>query len=128
MEWYNSLSKPQWTPEPAFIGTMWSILYPIILITFIYVFIQVFRQKIARKVAIPFVLNLIANLAFTPIQFGLRNMPLASLDILLIWGTIIWMVLAIWKYNRFIAIAQIPYFLWVSVATILQLTITWMNF
>ncbi len=127
MAWYNSLSKPQWTPEPAFIGTMWTILYPVILVTFIYIFVQAFRAKIPRKVALPFILNLMANLAFTPIQFGLRNMPLASLDIILIWATIIWMMIAVWEHNRIVAIAQVPYFLWVSVATILQLTITWMN-
>jgi hypothetical protein len=32
-------------------------------------------------VAVPFAINLVANLVFTPIQFGLRNLPLASLDI-----------------------------------------------
>lgn len=36
----------------------------------------------------PFVVNLIANLGFTPIQFGLRNLTLASIDILVVWGGI----------------------------------------
>jgi translocator protein len=128
MQWYNTLEKPAWTPEPAFIGTMWSILYPIIIVTFGYVFVQALRKKLPAQVTIPFAINLIANLVFTPIQFGLRNLTLASLDILIIWGTIIWMVVTIWKYSRMIAIAQLPYFLWVSVATVLQLSINWMNF
>ena len=77
--------------------------------------------------ALPFAINLAANLLFTPIQFGLRNLPLASIDIIVVWGTIVWMVSAVWKYYRWVAIAQAPYFAWVSVATVLQLSITWMN-
>ncbi len=128
MEWYNTLQKPSWTPDPDFIGTMWSILYPIIFVSFAFVFIQAFRGKIPKRVALPFAINLVANLLFTPIQFGLRNLTLASLDILIIWGTIIWMVLAVWQHSRVVAVAQAPYFAWVSVATVLQLSINWMNF
>ncbi len=71
--------------------------------------------------------NLVANLTFTPIEFGLRNLPLATLDILIVWTTIIWMVAAIWAHYRWVAVAQLPYFVWVSLATPLQLSITWMN-
>ncbi len=127
MEWYNSLAKPAWTPEPAFIGLMWQIIYPIIIVTFGFVFVQAARKKVPPAVAIPFAVNLIANLIFTPIQFGLRNLTLASIDIVVVWGSIVWLVLAIWKHYRWIAVAQTPYFLWVSTATVLQLSITWMN-
>ncbi|MEE4244747.1 MAG: TspO/MBR family protein [Kangiellaceae bacterium] len=128
MQWYNSLAKPSWTPDPSFIGTMWSIIYPIMFVTFLIVFIQIGRSKWPKSLAWPFVINIVANLAFTPIQFGLRNLTLASLDILLVWATIVWLVVAVWKHSRVIALAQLPYFSWVSVATVLQLTINWMNF
>ncbi len=127
MEWYDSLAKPAWTPEPATIGTIWQILYPIIFVTFSFVLVQAMRRKVPWKAALPFMINLAANLVFTPIQFGLRNLPLAAVDILVVWGTIIWMVIAIWKYHRWVAFAQLPYFIWVSIATSLQLSITWSN-
>jgi len=127
MEWYDSLAKPSWTPEPAVIGLMWQIIYPIIIVTFGFVFIQALRRKIPRTVAVPFLVNLVANLVFTPIQFGLRNLTLASLDILIVWGSIIWLAVAIWKHYRWVAIAQGPYFAWVSTATVLQLSMSWMN-
>jgi tryptophan-rich sensory protein len=127
IEWYNTLAKPEWTPDPSFIGLMWQILYPIIIVTFAWVFIQVIRKKIPRYVCLPFIINIIANLAFTPIQFGLRNLWLASIDILVVWGTILWMMIAIWRHSKLVAVAQIPYLCWVSVATLLQLMITFMN-
>lgn len=127
IDWYNSLSKPSWTPEPSTIGWIWRVLYPIIIITFTFVFLQTFRKKLPWTVALPFLINLVANLIFTPIQFGLRNLPLAALDILIVWATIIWMIVAVWKHYRWVAIAQVPYFIWVSIATVLQLTITAWN-
>ena len=45
----------------------------------------------------------------------------------MVWGTIIWIMVAIWKYYRWVAIAQIPYLTWVSIATALQLSISWSN-
>lgn len=126
-DWYDSLQKPDWTPEPATIGLIWQILYPIIILTFGYVFVQAIRKKLPPRTSVPFVINLLANLAFTPIQFGLRNLTLAAIVILIVWGTIIWMIASIWKYNRWIALAQLPYFVWVSIATVLQLTITFWN-
>jgi len=57
----------------------------------------------------------------------MRNLPLAALDILVVWGSIIWCVIAIWPHFKWVAIAQVPYFIWVSLATVLQLAITAMN-
>ena len=127
IDWYNSLIKPAWTPAPATIGLIWQILYPIILVSFGFVFVQAVRKKIPRHVAVPFLINLVANVIFTPIQFGMRNLPLAAVDILIVWATIIWMVFAVWRHSRWVAIAQGPYFIWVSLATVLQLSITFMN-
>ena len=126
-DWYDSLAKPSWTPEPSTIGLMWQIIYPIILITFGFVFVQAIRKKVPWMVALLFGINLVANLIFTPIQFGLRNLPLAALDIVIVWGTIIWMVVAVWKHYKWVAVAQVPYFIWVSIATVLQLSITFWN-
>ncbi|MCF7962968.1 MAG: tryptophan-rich sensory protein [Pirellula sp.] len=127
IEWYNSLAKPSWTPAPATIGMIWQILYPVILISFGFVFVQAFRAKISWIIALPFAINLVANLIFTPIQFGLRNLPLAAVDILIVWATIIWCMIAIWQHNKWVSLAQVPYFIWVSLATVLQMSITWMN-
>lgn len=125
--WYDELTKPAWTPEPATIGLIWQLLYPVIFVTFGFIFVQALRGRIGWRVAAPFALNLAANLIFTPIQFGLRNLPLASVDILVVWGTIIWLMIAAWPHYRWVTLAQIPYFVWVSIATVLQLSITASN-
>ncbi len=126
-EWYDQLAKPEWTPAPSTIGTIWSLLYPILFATIAFVTIQAARKKIPLSVLLPFYVNLAANLVFTPIQFGLRHLTLASIDIVIVWASILWMAFAIWKHYRWVAILQLPYFIWVTIASVLQLSITWMN-
>ena len=127
MEWYDSLAKPTWTPAPSTISLIWMILYPIILISFGFMFVQAFRSKVPRTLAVPFAVNLVVNLMFMPIFAWLKNVPLAALDIVIVWATIIWCVVAVWRHYRWVALAQGPYFVWVSLAAALQLSITWMN-
>ena len=103
------------------------ILYPIILVSFGFIFLQAMRGKISCKVALPFAINFVANLAYMPIFSGLRNVPLAGLDIVIVWTSIVWCVVAVWPVYRWVAIAQLPYFVWVSTATLIQLNIVAMN-
>jgi benzodiazapine receptor len=127
MEWYGNLAKPSWTPAPTTISVIWMILYPIILVSFGFIFVQAFRRKVGWKVALPFAINLVANLLFMPIFSGLRNVPLACVDILIAWATIMWCVVVSWPVYKWVAVAQAPYFLWVSTATVIQVSITAMN-
>ncbi len=125
--WYSQLIKPSWAPPSWLFGPVWTFLYVLIAISFGKVFLMAWKKEIALMVALPFLLNLIFNFAFTPLQFVLKSNLLAALDILLVLGTLIWAMLAIYPYARWIAYIQVPYLLWVLFATILQLTITYLN-
>ena len=125
--WYSQLIKPSWSPPAWLFGPVWTVLYVIIAFSFGTVFYKVLTKKLPGATALPFVLNLVFNLAFTPIQFGLKNNLLASADILLVLGTLVWAIRVIYPKIRWVAYVQIPYLLWVSFATVLQLTITYLN-
>jgi translocator protein len=124
---YADFIKPDWAPPAYLFGPVWTILYTIIAVTFGYMFYRWWKGKVKQNEVLPFALNLIFNFAFTPIQFGLQNNLLASIDILLVLGTLIWIMRISWKKYRWVAIANIPYLAWVSFATVLQLTITYLN-
>lgn len=125
--WYSQLIKPSWSPPSWLFGPVWTFLYIIIAITFGAVFFKAFTKQVSWLVALPFALNLVFNFAFTPLQFGLQNNLLAALDILLVLGTLVWALGAIWPHAKWIALANLPYLLWVAFATVLQLTITYLN-
>ena len=124
---YQNYIQPSWAPPSWLFGPVWSVLYLLIAISFGYVFYQIYQGVIPKVVAIPFILNLIFNFSFTYFQFNLQNNLLASIDIVLVWGTIIWFMVAIWPYLKWVALINVPYLAWVSFATVLQFTITYLN-
>ena len=125
--WYAQLIKPEWAPPAFLFGPVWSVLYFIILVSFSYVFYKIWQGELPKSLALPLILNLIFNLAFSPIQFGLQNNALASIDIVLVLATIIWAGIVIFPYVPLVVYANIPYLLWVSFATVLQFTVTYLN-
>ncbi len=125
--WYLSLIKPSWSPPAWLFGPVWTVLYILIIISFGKVFQSFFKKEIPFLVLLPFILNIIFNLIFTPLQFGLRSNLLAAIDITLVLVILIWAMIAIYPTFRWITFMQIPYLLWVSLATVLQLSILFLN-
>lgn len=127
VEWYSKLAKPFWSPPAWLFGPVWTCLYILIAVSFGKVFMMLWQKQIAFMVALPFALNLFFNLIFTSIQFGLKNNFLASVDILLVVVTLVWALVAIWPYARWVTYVNLPYLAWGLFATTLQLTITYLN-
>jgi len=126
-EWYSKLNKPKWSPPSYLFGIVWPILYVLIIISFGFVFINIYRGNIPFIIVLPFILNIIFNILFSPIQWGLKNNVLATIDILLMLITLIWIMVSIYTYYQWITYIQIPYLLWTSFALVLQFEITRRN-
>lgn len=137
--WYAALVKPSWAPPSWLFGPVWTVLYVIIAASYGTVFYKAATLQIPALVALPFALNLVFNAAFTPIQLRLRSNALAAVDIVLVLVTLLWALFSIYATQLqqhistggsdllWIALVNIPYLLWVMFATVLQLTITYLN-
>ena len=125
--WYDALIKPRWTPSPRTIGRIWTVLYLILFVVDGFLFLQAGRGKLPWPVVTPFAINLAANLAFTPILFGLRDLWLATADVLLVLATIVWAMVVVWPFYPWASVAFVPYAAWVSVAAALQMAIATTN-
>lgn len=124
---YADYIKPTWAPPSWLFGPVWTLLYIIIAVSFGYVFYLYFKKKIKFNIALPFILNLIFNFLFTPLQFGLQSYILGGIDILLVLITLIWGMKNIYKINKKVSYWNIPYLVWVSFATTLEFTIIYLN-
>lgn len=125
--WYAQLEKPFFAPPSWLFGPVWTVLYVSIILVFGYVIARVWRGTLPRAVLIPLALNAVSNLAFTPLQFGLRSNVLAFLDILLVLGSLVWLMLMLKEKAPRAALALVPYLLWVAFATALQASVTVLN-
>ncbi len=126
-KWYKKLEKPSWTPSPKLISIIWTLLYPLIFLSYGYVFVNTFSNYIEPEILGIFTVNLVCNFLFTPILFGLKNLKLAFVDIAIVWITIIMEIAFIYPYSPLVAALQLPYFAWVTVASALQTYITLKN-
>ena len=124
---YAQLVRPDWAPPAWLFGPVWTVLYLIIFVSFGYVVGLFVQKKISFSVLLPFLLNGLFNGLFTPIQFGLQNNVLATIDIILVLATMIWAFYRIYPHAKWVVYVNIPYLLWVSFATLLQITITMLN-
>jgi len=127
VNWYSTIKKPSWAPPAWVFWPVWTVLYILITISFGKVFLLAGGHEIGFMIVLPFLLNLMFNFIFTPLQFGLKNNLLSAIDIVLIRWTIIWSMIAIYSYLPRITYMQIPYLIWVSIATVLQISVTIMN-
>ena len=125
--WYEKLSKPSWSPPARLFGPVWTVLYLGILITYGAAAVMFANSQIEWFVFLPFLLNILFNILFTPIQFVLKKNNLALIDILLILATLIWALIRIYPFAPWILWVNIPHLLWVSFAAVLQASITWLN-
>lgn len=124
--WYATLQKPWFAPEPWVFGLAWGIIYPLIAIAFFWIGYLVYRGALPKMVLLPLFINLLFNLSFTYIQFGLMNNFLAAIWISIVVGSLIWlmyMTLSILLINALL----VPYLLWGLFATVLQFSITYLN-
>lgn len=126
-QYYLKTKRPTWAPPSWLFGPVWSVLYILIFISFGYVFYRAFIGDISFIIVLPFILNIIFNILFSPIQWILKNNLLATIDIFFMLLTLIWAMISIFPYYSWISYIQIPYLLWISFAFVLQFSITVLN-
>ena len=127
-EYYQALIKPSFAPPEWVFGLAWGIIYPLMAIAFVYIAYLIHKGVLSKKVMWVYIINIIFNLLFTPIQFGLQNNVLSMIDILIVVGTLFYLQTILCKKSKLAFILLLPYLLWGTFATILQVTITYLNF
>lgn len=126
-QFYSSVTLPTWAPPSWVFGVAWSIIYPLFIAATVYAIYLATKKRMPVVVLVAVGINWIANLLFTPIQLGLTPLWPASLDILVVLGTLVYVELRAWSKSKIIFWLLVPYLLWGLFATALQLTITATN-
>ncbi len=125
--WYAELQKPRFTPPDWVFGPVWISLYIMMGIAAFLVWRRGFHHQVVRRALAIFGVQLVLNALWSFLFFGLRS-PLAGLIGISILGiAIIFTVRSFLKVSRTAGLLLVPYFLWVSFATGLNLSIWWLN-
>jgi tryptophan-rich sensory protein len=74
-----------------------------------------------------FGVQLLLNVLWSCIFFGLQNPGLAFGEVLLLWGGIAATTVAFWQRSRVAGLLLVPYLAWVSFASVLNFVIWRLN-
>nr|MBN2278201.1 tryptophan-rich sensory protein [candidate division Zixibacteria bacterium] len=125
-EWYAGLAKPDWTPPKSLFAPVWTILYTAMAIAAWLVWRKTGFSG-AKTALILFLAQLIFNGVWSWLFFGRHLIGIALLDIIFLVILIILTAMYFWRISRPAGIIMLPYFTWVSFATILNFTLWRLN-
>lgn len=119
--WYVTLNKPLFNPPSWIFGPVWTILY---LMMGVSLYLVWGTKKVSLKW---FWIQLVLNTLWSILFFGLKNPTLAFFEVILLWATIFMTIRSFWKYNKTASWLLLPYLLWVTFASVLNLSIVLLN-
>lgn len=119
--WYPALAKPIFTPPSWIFGPVWITLYFMMGVSLHLVW---GKKKTDLKW---FWIQLVLNSLWSIIFFGLKNPGLAFVIILFLWISIYLTIKSFLKINKTSAYLLLPYLVWVSFASLLNLAVVVLN-
>lgn len=125
-DWYATISKPAWTPPSWVFGPVWTTLYAMMAVAGWRIWLL--APSAGRTWALGlFAIQLALNFAWSPTFFALHRLGLSVGIIVALWLAIGGFVIAAWPLSRTAAWLFVPYWVWVSFASALNLAIWRLN-
>lgn len=148
--WYKTLQKPSFNPPNWIFGPVWTTIFVLMGIALYLVWQKNWKVKnelkISKKKAwnslsqefykgkfeklniiLIFYLQLVLNVVWSVIFFGLHSPILAFCELIMLWFAILFLIINFWRVSKAAAYLLLPYILWVSFAGILNLFIVILN-
>ncbi|NNG03974.1 MAG: tryptophan-rich sensory protein [Inquilinus sp.] len=124
--WYPTLAKPPFNPPAWLFGPVWTALYAMMAVAGW----RVWRRAgfvVGRRPLIAFAVQLLLNLGWSAIFFGLRWPGGALVEIVLLLAAVAATMVLFWRIDRWAGWLFLPYLGWTAFAALLNASIWWLN-
>lgn len=125
--WYASLNKPIFSPPNWIFGPVWTLLYFLMGISVFLIWKKSIKNKKIKNALLYFGIQLFLNFLWSLLFFGLHNPLLGLIDIFFLLCSIVLTISTFFKISKVASYLLVPYLLWVSFATILNLALFALN-
>lgn len=127
MKLYKSLNRPVLSPPPIAFPIVWTILYILMGVSAYMIFTSTAAKKQKRNALFLYALQLVMNFLWPIIFFNLELYFFAFLWIVLLWVTVFFMIAEFMKIRPAAAFLQVPYLIWLTFASYLNLAFYFLN-
>jgi tryptophan-rich sensory protein len=124
--WYATLIQPSFNPPNWVFGPVWTSLYILMGISF-YLIWKTEANKKRNRAILLFLVHLLLNFCWSFFFFYFKMIGLALLDIVALWIMIVVVLVQFYKIKPMAAYINIPYLVWVSFATALNMAYFFLN-
>lgn len=125
--WYATLAKPSFSPPSWIFAPVWTLLYILMGLAAAIVWQRGLQNLQVRTALVVFLIQLILNMLWPILFFGLRSPLYGLVDILFLWVMILVTIAQFSKVSVPAALLLIPYILWVTFASGLNFGIFFLN-
>ena len=125
--WYSTLARPVLNPPAWVFGPVWTTLFALMGIAAFLVWKKGLDRKDVKIALGIFIGQLVLNTLWSIIFFGLHSPAGAFVEIIFLWLAILATIIAFAKISKPAAWLLVPYILWVSFASYLNLMIWILN-
>lgn len=124
---YLALKMPSFAPPGWIFGPVWTVLYIMMGVAAYRIFRLGWDQAAVRSALLMFTIQLFFNLIWTPLFFGWQLRGVAFLDIILLLVFLTITTLKFYRLDPGAGYLLMPYVLWVSFASVLNLSFWYLN-
>jgi len=124
--WYQFINRPSWAPPNWLFGPAWTTLYFLMGLASFFIWQNRENPK-AKNALIVYLIHLPLNSLWSIIFFGLKSPLGAFIEIIFLWALILYLTLSFYKIRKISGWLFLPYLLWTSFASALNLAIVLLN-
>lgn len=125
--WYAGLARPALNPPNWVFGPVWTTLFALMGIAAYLVWRQDLKRRNIKIALGVFVFQLLLNVLWSILFFGLHNPGAAFIEIIFLWLAILATIILFARISRPAAWLLVPYILWVSFASYLNFMLWQLN-
>jgi len=118
--WFKGLAKPSFNPPNWIFGPVWTTLYLLMGIALFLVWRRGLKTAGVKAALVLFLIQLVLNVLWSVLFFGLHQPALAFFEIAALWVLILLTMLKFFGFSRPAGWLLFPYLLWVSFASLLN--------
>ena len=125
--WYAILEKPPFNPPNWLFAPVWTLLYILMGVAAFLVWRKGLENRQVRAALIVFLVQLILNVLWSVVFFGLESPLFGLIIIVVLWVAILITVIQFFKISHAASVLLWPYLLWVTFAAVLNSSIWLLN-